>query len=155
MFNKLRRLRHSIINIIRWFPLIWNDNDWDSYYLFKIMGYKIKNMEQYFRVHGHLVCSEKQAKEMKIAYLLLKRLTDDIYSDMVFKEFDEKWGKANFSINDDGSLNISYENEKTPEDKIERINELMKTFKKEDYLKEQDVNYLFDLMKKKILEWSD
>jgi len=74
---------------------------------------------------------------------------------MVFKEFDEKWGKANFSINDDGSLNISYENEKTTEDKIERINELMKTFKKEDYLKEQDVNYLFDLMKKKILEWSD
>ena len=155
MFNKLRRLRHSIKNVIRWFPLIWNDKDWDSLYLFKIMSYKIKNMEQYFRVHGHYVGCKKTAKEMELAYLLLKRLTDDIYNDIVFKEFDIKWGKANFSINDDGSLNVLYENEKTPEDKIELINDLEKAFDKEWQLKKQDVNYLFDLMKKKVLEWSD
>jgi hypothetical protein len=112
-------------------------------------------MEHYSRSHSHLVNTEKQANEMKRVYLLLKRLTGDIYNDMVFTEFDTKWGKADFSINEDGSLNITYENEHTKEDKAELLYDLHDAFKKENYLEKQDVNYLFDLLKKHVLNWWD
>jgi len=151
----LRRLLYSIKNVIRWFPVIWRDRDWDHRYFFRIMQNKIKNMEHYSRVHGHLVSSETQANEMKRVYLLLKRLTGDIYNDMVFTEFDKKWGEATFSINEDDSLNITYENELTKEDKVELLYDLHEAFKRENYLKKQDVNYLFDLIKKHVLNWWD
>jgi len=87
----------SIKQIFHWIPIIWKDKDWDHYFLYEILRFKLSNMEKYLIKHGHSTNAEKDADRIKICVNLLKRLMDDNYYDMVFKKHNEKWGKTEFN----------------------------------------------------------
>jgi len=46
IFNKIYnipyRIKHTTIKFARWFPVIWNDEDWDHYYVYAILHRMIK-----------------------------------------------------------------------------------------------------------------
>ena len=46
--NAYQDLCNGIKNLIYWFPIIWNDYDWDHSYLLKIEQHKLKSMLKYF-----------------------------------------------------------------------------------------------------------
>ncbi len=71
----------GIKNLIIWFPIIWNDRDWDWAFLNRIMAFKLRRMSKLFKENGHHVNSEKDAKRMLICAILLERMEKDDYLD--------------------------------------------------------------------------
>ena len=37
----------KIKNIVRWFPIIWNDGDYDDSYIMEILKFKLSNQANY------------------------------------------------------------------------------------------------------------
>ena len=44
--NIPRDIKSGVRNLVRWFPVIWNDEDWDQYYLYVILKQKLKASEK-------------------------------------------------------------------------------------------------------------
>lgn len=163
MFKKIRNfiisIKDGIENIIIWFPIIWKDRDWDQWFLYTILKFKLSNMEKYYRKYGISANSEKTANQIKICVDLLGRLLEDEYGNTVFKKHEEKWGDLDFSFepykNDLHKCLITRPNIKTEEDeKLER-KQSKRLHEHESYLIKQDVDYLFKIMKKHIQTWWD
>ena len=110
-------IRYGIKNLIKWFPVVWKDRDWDQIYLYKSLHFKLKNMEHLHRTNAHYIGSEKEAHNIRVCKLLLERLIDDVYYDKVFMQHDKKWGDYVIGKQNtfDGSI-IPRENIKSKED---------------------------------------
>ena len=150
----LRELYRSIVSVIKWFPIIWNDRNWDYSYLLLMLEHKLLNMEQYFRNDGHYVGCEKDANTMKKTRLVIKRLIDDQYEDTSFIEYYEKWSDPIFSIDENGRLCLTYAGSNPKQDE-QRSSDYRQCTAKMINLQEQDVNYLCDCVRKNLLKWSD
>jgi hypothetical protein len=87
--------RDGIKNLIDWFFIIWSDRQWDHHYLTRLLHHKLYRMEKYFRNGNFYENQEKDADNMKICADSLKRIIDDNYDEIAFKEHDEKWGELN------------------------------------------------------------
>jgi hypothetical protein len=72
-----RKIYYGIENIVVWFPLIWNDRDWDWAYLTRLMEFKLRKMSKHFDKYGYHVGNDKDAREMLICAELLKRIEED------------------------------------------------------------------------------
>lgn len=44
--------RYGICNLARWFRIVWNDRNWDQSFLWKIMLFKMKQMQGPLREHA-------------------------------------------------------------------------------------------------------
>lgn len=155
-----RNIKYGVENLIYWFKVIWNDRSWDSYFIFIILKHKLSQMEKDFRLKGMHVGSNKDADKMKICILLLNRIINDNYWDLAGGEKHyRKWGTPELSsepIDKEFSrLIINHENCKTEEDEKQMNKEFKEISKKEEYLKKQDVRYLFHIISKHIFTWWD
>lgn len=141
----------SIKNIFRWIPIIWRDRDWDHTFLYEILRFKLSNMEECLRNHSHYVNSEKDADRIKICVNLINRLMNDEYHDMVFKKHYEKWGKPKFNwIDTKDTPNVI-----TKEDEKKESNEFRNLMQIENNLRQQDIDYLFETIRKYHQGWWD
>jgi hypothetical protein len=70
-------IRRGIKNVVRWTPVIWNDEDFDWCNLAWVMEWKMRQMSKHFSQHGVCVNREKVAKELLICAELLRRLRED------------------------------------------------------------------------------
>jgi hypothetical protein len=69
---RINRFVYGIKNLIRWFPVIWKDQDWDGYYTLKILQRKIKNVRVYNEKRKFYVGVENEIKWMKTCERLLE-----------------------------------------------------------------------------------
>lgn len=72
-------VKYGIINLIKWFPIIWKDRNWDQNYLYRIIRFKLKQMEFLQRRYGIGVDNNKYADQMRKCILLLDRIIKDDY----------------------------------------------------------------------------
>ena len=93
-------IKTGIRNVIRWIPVIWEDEDFDWAYLARVMEFKMRNMSNYLKNYGHHVNSDKDAKNLLICTNLLRRLIEDDPSGVSFQthenrmnEYQETLGK--------------------------------------------------------------
>ena len=160
-------IRVGIRNLIRYFKIVWKDRDWDQYFIFKLLHFKLKSMEKAHRNYGYDVRSNEKADEMKLCVLLLDRLIKDEYLENVFLNHDKKWGDLEIDLEetdeyfrdeDKEQLSeciITRPNIKTKEDEKQERKEYRILSKKVDEQQKQDINMLFEKMKKQILDWWD
>jgi hypothetical protein len=151
----------GIENLIKWFPVIWKDRQWDHTFIYRILRHKLHLTEQFIRHNGIHANNVKDADRMKICVLLLDRLINDIHFEMAFKAFHKKWGYSDWKFekdeNNKGSsrLIFEYSTVKTKEDKMLHRKEFKRACDYEDFLKERDLEYLFSTMRKYIQGWWD
>jgi len=146
-------LRQGIKNLWKWFPVIWNDRDWDQCYLYKFLHFKLQNMEDLHRNYGHSLDNRKIADKIKVCKLLLDRLIKDEYYENAFKNHDKKWGELELDWNSNCLIKRPYAiTEKEKEKELKEFNRLCQH---ELYLRRQDINYLFKLMAKHVEGWWD
>ena len=117
LFGKLHwRIRNfltSCHNLIKWFPIIWNDRDWDSNFILKILQKKIEFQRKELVNANRHTRIESDNRDMTIVLNLLERVREDYYqmecmdywdNDMIFDDvpdkpgfksidFEEKWEK--------------------------------------------------------------
>lgn len=164
MRNRLSNLYHNVKcgvwNIFLWLPVIWKDRYWDYQFIYQILRHKLYLTEKKFRKAHFYVGQEKEADRMKMCINALDRLIEDRYVEHAFKKHDEKWGKAelNFKTKDDESLEyrqciITHKNVKTEEDNKKERKDFKRAVDHEEMLKRQDLDLLFNTMRKHIRSW--
>jgi hypothetical protein len=152
MFNNIK---YFFKNLWHYKGFLWNNRWWDHHFIFEALRYKLNHDIPYYEKYGMSVNSHLYAKKMKLCVMLLNRIIDDNYLSNVYKYHDEKWGDLDMIFNDDNSIHIYRPKVITEEDKIQERKEDKILRKREDYLQKQDINFLFDTMKKHILTWWD
>lgn len=161
MFKSLKRVKQSITNLIKWFPVIWNDRDWDHQFFHIMLRKKLSNMEDFYRNHGCHLNAIKDADNIKICVNLLDRIIQDKYHEMFFDNHDKKWGDitlmySNIEDNKDlVSVDVIRSKTITEEDKKQERKEFESLFKKQEQQRLQDIEYLYDMLKNNILCWWD
>lgn len=159
LFIKIRDyIQHDIPcginNLIKWFPIVWKNRDWDHYFIYVALRHKLRLTEEHIRVHNNHTTAQQTAKKIKICVNLLDRLISDVHHDIAFKNHDKKWGTPEFNWKDAPCL-ITRKNVKTIEDKEKERKDFKRCCEHEQYLINQDKEMLFKIMNKYITDWWD
>lgn len=85
LLHKIKSFFKKIKNLIRWFPIIWKDEDWDDYYIFEILKFKLKNQAKYI---GNRDCHTRATRDAEIMRLCV-RLIDKIQTEYYGCEYQD------------------------------------------------------------------
>jgi hypothetical protein len=81
-------LYRGIKNLIQWFPVIWKDRDWDSYYIFQILEHKLKLQAKGIAKRDIHVNAQRDAEIMMTCVRLMEKVREEYYESewMVYYE---------------------------------------------------------------------
>lgn len=154
--RKTYNLFYRIKNLVYWFPVIWNDRNWDQYFYFTIMRHKLIAMRDFFNddTKTMAVGNEIRAKEMDLCIKLLNRILKDEYEENAFMWHDKKWGDIVMNL-DNGKVNIYRPKAITENEKEQELKEAKRLWNHTDNMKKQDIEYLHKIVTKYIQGWWD
>ena len=72
----------------KWFPTIWRDRDWDSYFIYEVIRVKLNNQAEYIGGKNRHTSAKRDAELMKLTSRLIQRCQDDHY-DMEYMDYHE------------------------------------------------------------------
>ena len=110
---RIRNFLTSCNNLIKWFPTIWYDRDWDGHFILKILQKKIEFQRKELVNANRHTRIESDNRDMTLALNLLERVKEEYYNlecmdywdnDIIFNDvpdnpelksidFEEKWEK--------------------------------------------------------------
>jgi hypothetical protein len=76
---RIRRIIRRTKNLLRWLPIIWKDEQWDHYYIFEILRYKLIIMSETIRKTGNHTMADYDADRMMLCARLMKKVQDEEY----------------------------------------------------------------------------
>ena len=80
-----RKLRYSIRNLYNWFPIIWNDRDWDHAFIEYLLEHKLRRMYDRFSdpnktiVNWETERGARALKALRICIVILDRRRNGFY----------------------------------------------------------------------------
>ena len=138
----------GIKNIFRWLPVIWKDRQWDQDYLYRVIGQKLKLMEEFWYSDDPWSANqEKVAKKVKLCRLLCDRIVNHDYLMNVLIPVEQKYGELKFHWEKDNKMVF----DETPEEAKTR----MRAYKHADYMEVQDKKMFFNILQKHIDKFWD
>jgi hypothetical protein len=69
----------GVKNIVKWFPAIWKDRDYDHSYIFTILKNKLINQADYLEKNNHFVNSLRQVQIIRTCVRLINKINEDYY----------------------------------------------------------------------------
>lgn len=148
------KIKNGIVNLIRWFPIIWEDRDWDDMFIYILLHKKFAHMEKFFRSDNcYSAKAEEVANELKLAKEICKRLINDDYLEIALTDYHKEYGH--------GGLYEIRPVEGRPYSEYVQIGtyEQHKKFDEagnlSDYMERQDKELLFNHIFKHIYKWWD
>jgi hypothetical protein len=93
---RVRQFRRRLINLFRWLPVIWKDEQWDHYYIYEVLKHKLIIMSNAIRKCGNHTLAEYDADRMMLAVRLIEKVQNEDYliefinDDEITKEAIEK-----------------------------------------------------------------
>jgi hypothetical protein len=76
---EIQQFFKQIHNLIRWFPIIWKDKDWDDHYIFEILKFKLKNQAEYIGKKNRHMSAKRDAEIMMLCIRLIEKVQDEYY----------------------------------------------------------------------------
>lgn len=70
----------GIINIIRWFPIIWKDRDYDDFYILEILKFKLKKQAQHIKINSYHLGADNDVEKILLCVKLIDRIQEDYYT---------------------------------------------------------------------------
>lgn len=86
---KVKGFFTSIGNLIKWFPVIWKDRDWDDHYIFEVFKFKLEKQAKYIKEKGFHTNSDLDAKRMMLCVKLMEKVQEDFYT-MEYMDYEDK-----------------------------------------------------------------
>lgn len=114
----------GVKNLIRWFPTIWKDRDWDAHFIWDIMIQKLKFQSKYIREKDFHLNAKRDSEIMMTCVRLMEKIKSEEY---VMEYMDYHESEFNF-VNCD-----------KPGYKELKINELSENF--DEYFKKYPIQY--------------
>lgn len=75
----VRRFIRRIKNLYRWLPVIWKDEQWDHYYIFEILKFKLTIMSEAIRKSDNHKLSKYDADRMMLCVRLIDKVQNEEY----------------------------------------------------------------------------
>ena len=75
----LREFITGIKNLWAWFPIIWKDRDWDGWFIYQIIEFKLTRQSKYIGKMDRHVRAQKDARDMLICSKLIAKVKDEYY----------------------------------------------------------------------------
>lgn len=148
-FTPLTVWYESCERVIQWIPVLWKDRDWVDNYIFMILRYRIKRARYSTENHSYYANAEIYAKQMRIAELLLERLENSHeYVDQEWEEHIRLYPPRDCVKNEDGSYTLADLSKESSRD-------AKRLMDKEEYMWNQDFNYLMKHMRKHVRKWGN
>jgi len=137
-------IKYGLKNLWYWLPTIWQDRDWDYYFIFKILQKKLTKHRLWLENGSPMpyVGIKKDIKNIHLCELLLQRLLNDDYLLFSGQELDMKFL-------DDGEVEFVELKKGT------KIGIYSSPNQWEDYLIKQDLTLLCKTIEKQIRCWWD
>lgn len=138
--------------------LLWNDRDWDFYYLLAFMERKLRRMADEAKNHGYHVGSDRNARRMLIASELCRRIKEDDYEAAGMARLTEIFGEIQMKTRPtDNSLTeeLLFHRPKAineADQKRER-SASMRVWRSAEQRKKNEMEYLGLLFNKYLLGW--
>lgn len=85
------RIRYFIVgckNVIRWFPTIFKDKDWDSWFILNILQKKIEHQRQEIVYTNRHTRVDADNRDMTIVLNLIERVKEEYYDSEYFDYFE-------------------------------------------------------------------
>ena len=155
-------LKHGTRNLIAFFPVIFNWRYWDYCFFFRVIVKMLELKEKGFTEEKRHVGWDRDVKKMKIARLLLERVIEDEYNEMVYKDHDVKWGDSvmrsepcdeEFQGEKMYTMHFDRPNANTPELIEQERVEYRRLMKKPDQMRQRDLNLAMKIIGKYGLGW--
>ena len=86
---KVRGFFTSVGNLIKWFPVIWKDRDWDDHYIFEVFKFKLVKQAKYIKEKGFHTNSDLDAKRMILCVKLMEKVQEEFYV-MEYMDYEDK-----------------------------------------------------------------
>lgn len=140
------KLIYGIRNLFVWFKIVWKDRDWDDYFIYYLLRFKLNKMQKAFDKYSLHVSKERKVKQIKTVVALLDRLIENDYACVEYEKFnDVRYGGTKENRIFNWTENQPFTDEQT------RLLDIASD--KEYYMRRQDREMLFDILKKHIEEW--
>jgi len=152
IIDQIDEIKIGISNFWKWRKIIWNDRNYDHNFFLKIMKTKLEIMLNNWEDEDVYVGQEKDKEKMKICIYLLNRLISENYDDNAFYFHNKKWGKLRYNESNFFPM-LTRSKIRTKEDAEQERKEFQRLMFHEDYLINQDLDYLFKLLKRHLRKW--
>ncbi len=76
---RIRRIIRRTKNLLRWLPIIWQDEQWDYYYILEVLKHKLILTADHTRKHGYHVNSNYDADRMMLCVKLIEKVQNEDY----------------------------------------------------------------------------
>ena len=86
---KVKGFFTSVGNLIKWFPFIWKDRDWDDHYIFEVFKFKLEKQAKYIKEKGFHTNSDLDSKRMMLCVKLMEKVQEDFYT-MEYMDYEDK-----------------------------------------------------------------
>ncbi len=86
-------LMNGISNLIKWFPLIWKDRNYDSAYILDLLKFKLNNQAESMIKRDFHTSSQYYGKQIKLCANLVDKIKEQYY---VMEHFDYYESKMEF-----------------------------------------------------------
>jgi tetratricopeptide (TPR) repeat protein len=89
----MKKYINIVKNLIRWFPVIVKDRDYDDYFIFEILKTKLKYQAKYIGDRDIHVNAKRDAEIMMLCVSLIEKIQDEHYGGeyMDYHESRYKW----------------------------------------------------------------
>lgn len=98
--GRIKHLFNFFPKLVRWIPILWNDQDWDDHYIFEILKFKIKQQRDYLVSNNRHTNIDIDNYWMTVCLNLIERIQEDYYE---LEYFDYKDEKISFVLSDEVS----------------------------------------------------
>jgi hypothetical protein len=72
-------LYRGLVNLFKWFPVIWKDRNWDDSYIFKVLEHKVKLQAKEIGERGNHLSAKRDAEIMMTCVRLMERVREEYY----------------------------------------------------------------------------
>jgi hypothetical protein len=94
-----REFMAGVKNLCKWLPIVWKDRDWDHFYIFQVLKFKIEKQAKYLSDKDRHTSAKRDAEIMMTVVRLIDKVQDETYNmeymdyhktKHFFEELDEK-----------------------------------------------------------------
>lgn len=88
---RLKQFIISITNLIKWFPIIWKDRNWDHGFIWDILKFKLTNQANYISKKDRHTAAQYDAQKMRLCVRLIEKVQDEYYAMEYMDYFEDKF----------------------------------------------------------------
>jgi hypothetical protein len=74
-----RQIYTGFRNLWRWFPIVWNDRDWDDAFIFYALKFKLQNTADELEQAAFFVGYEHEVSRIRLCIELIERVQEEYY----------------------------------------------------------------------------